>query len=176
MNKYPRELSGGMQQRVGIARAIALKPKILLLDEPFGRLDSLTRMNLQDVVLGILVEEKITTINITHDVDEAIYMSDRICMMTSGPAATVGKLLELPFSRPRHRKEVHGGSPLLQFARQPGFVPRSNKINRTTRRRARPCRIRMSISPPTFRMKKRLFLPEQCVWVDQTLVGNRHAF
>ncbi len=106
MHKYPAEMSGGMQQRVGIARAIALKPRMLLLDEPFGRLDSLTRMELQDVVLGILNREKITTVVITHDVDEAIYMSDRICMMTNGPAATVGQVLELPFDRPRQRKEV----------------------------------------------------------------------
>ncbi len=106
MHKYPAEMSGGMQQRVGIARAIALKPRLLLLDEPFGRLDSLTRMELQDVILGILNREQITTVVITHDVDEAIYMSDRICMMTNGPAATVGQVLELPFERPRRRKEI----------------------------------------------------------------------
>ena len=106
MNKYPREMSGGMQQRVGIARAIALKPKMLLLDEPFGRLDSLTRMELQDVILEILAREKVTTMIITHDVDEAIYMADRVCMMTNGPGAKVGKLLSLPFDRPRIRAEV----------------------------------------------------------------------
>ncbi|MFI4876461.1 MAG: ABC transporter ATP-binding protein [Blastopirellula sp. JB062] len=106
MHKYPRELSGGMQQRVGIARAIALKPKMLLLDEPFGRLDSLTRMELQDVILQILDREKITTLLVTHDVDEAIYMSDRICMMTSGPAARVGQVLEMPFERPRQREAL----------------------------------------------------------------------
>ena len=106
MDKLPGEMSGGMQQRVGIARAIALKPKMLLLDEPFGRLDSLTRMELQDVVLEILDREKITTMVITHDVDEAIYMADRVCMMTSGPNSKVGKLLELPFGWPRNRAEV----------------------------------------------------------------------
>ena len=95
-----------MQQRVGIARAIALKPKMLLLDEPFGRLDSLTRMELQDVMLEILNREHITTLLITHDVDEAIFMSDRICMMTSGPAARVGQLLDIPFERPRVRESV----------------------------------------------------------------------
>ena len=106
MSKYPREMSGGMQQRVGIARAIALKPRMLLLDEPFGRLDSLTRMDLQDVILDVLDREHITTMVITHDVDEAIYMSDRVCMMTSGPAARVGQVLELPYSRPRKRADV----------------------------------------------------------------------
>lgn len=106
MHKYPRELSGGMQQRVGIARAIALKPKMLLLDEPFGRLDSLTRMELQDVILKILDRERISTMLVTHDVDEAIYMADRICMMTTGPRARVGQILDLPFARPRIREEV----------------------------------------------------------------------
>lgn len=106
MKKYPREMSGGMQQRVGIARAIALKPKMLLLDEPFGRLDSLTRMELQDVILDILDRQKITTMVITHDVDEAIYMSDRICMMTNGPRAKVGHVLEIPIERPRKRHDV----------------------------------------------------------------------
>tara|TARA_R110002072_G_scaffold302603_1_gene486704 strand:- start:166966 stop:167937 length:972 start_codon:yes stop_codon:yes gene_type:complete len=106
MSKYPREMSGGMQQRVGIARAIALKPRMLLLDEPFGRLDSLTRMDLQDVILDVLNREQITTMVVTHDVDEAIYMSDRVCMMTTGPAARVGQVLELPFDRPRNRADV----------------------------------------------------------------------
>ena len=106
LHKYPREMSGGMQQRVGIARAIALKPRVLLLDEPFGRLDSLTRMDLQDVILRVLDREHITTLLITHDIDEAIYMSDRVCMMTSGPHARVGKLLEVPFTRPRDRAAV----------------------------------------------------------------------
>lgn len=106
MDKYPREMSGGMQQRVGIARAIALKPNMLLLDEPFGRLDSLTRMELQDVILRILDKEKITTMLVTHDVDEAIYMADRICMMTNGPNAKVGQVLELPLPRPRNRADT----------------------------------------------------------------------
>lgn len=106
MRKYPKEMSGGMQQRVGIARAIALRPRMLLLDEPFGRLDSLTRMDLQDVILEILDREKITTVVITHDVDEAIYMADRVCMMTNGPEASVGQVLEIPFERPRVRADV----------------------------------------------------------------------
>lgn len=106
MNKYPRELSGGMQQRVGIARAIALKPKVLLLDEPFGRLDSLTRMELQDVILGIFDREQITTVMITHDPDEAVFMSDRICMMTNGPQAKVGEVMTIDFQRPRNREAL----------------------------------------------------------------------
>ncbi|ADE53368.1 ABC transporter ATP-binding protein [Coraliomargarita akajimensis] len=106
MHKYPREMSGGMQQRVGIARAIALKPRMLLLDEPLGRLDSLTRMELQDVILRILDKEKITTMIITHDPDEAVYMSDRICMMTNGPHAKVGEVMEIDFERPRNREEI----------------------------------------------------------------------
>lgn len=106
MRRYPKEMSGGMQQRVGIARAIALRPKMLLLDEPFGRLDSLTRMELQDVILKILNFEKITTMMITHDPDEAVYMSDRICMMTNGPGAKVGEVMGIGFERPRNREEI----------------------------------------------------------------------
>ncbi|WP_193211707.1 ABC transporter ATP-binding protein [Luteolibacter marinus] len=103
MDKYPREMSGGMQQRVGIARAIALKPKLLLLDEPFGRLDSLTRMELQDVMLEILDREKITTVLVSHDVDEVVFLCDRVVMMTNGPAATIGEILSIDFPRPRER-------------------------------------------------------------------------
>ncbi|MDZ4782609.1 MAG: ABC transporter ATP-binding protein [Planctomycetia bacterium] len=101
-----KELSQGMQQRVGIARAFAISPKMLLLDEPFGMLDSLTRMELQDVLQEILERERKTTLMVTHDVDEALYMSDRIVMMTSGPAARVGEILQVPFERPRDRAAV----------------------------------------------------------------------
>jgi len=118
MQKYPREMSGGMQQRVGIARAIALKPKILLLDEPFGRLDSLTRMELQDVILGILNRDKITTMLITHDVDEAVYMSDRICMMTNGPHAKVGSVMTVDFPRPRDREAMMGDDRFFHYREQ----------------------------------------------------------
>lgn len=101
-----RELSQGMQQRVGIARAFALKPKMLLLDEPFGMLDSLTRGQLQDVLLEVLNKEKTTAIMITHDVDESIFLADRVIMMTSGPRATIGDTLQVEISKPRKRKEV----------------------------------------------------------------------
>ena len=106
MDKYPREMSGGMQQRVGIARAIALKPKVLLLDEPFGRLDSLTRMELQDVILDILDREKITTVLVSHDVDEVVFLCDRVVMMTNGPAATIGEVLSIDFPKPRDRASM----------------------------------------------------------------------
>lgn len=105
-HKKASALSQGMQQRVGIARAFALKPKILLLDEPFGMLDSLTRAELQDVLLEIWNKEKITAIMITHDVDESIYLADRVIMMTSGPKAKIGDILSIPLDRPRIRKEI----------------------------------------------------------------------
>jgi len=105
-DKKATELSQGMQQRVGIARAFALKPKVLLLDEPFGMLDSLTRAELQDVLLEVWNREKITAVMITHDVDESIYLADRVIMMTSGPRAKIGDELYIPLERPRTRKEV----------------------------------------------------------------------
>ncbi len=105
-DKKATELSQGMQQRVGIARAFALKPKVLLLDEPFGMLDSLTRGELQDVLLEIWQKEQITAVAITHDVDEAIFLADRVIMMTSGPYAKIGDELIIPFERPRKRKDV----------------------------------------------------------------------
>jgi len=105
-HKKAPELSQGMQQRVGIARAFALKPKILLLDEPFGMLDSLTRAELQDVLLEVWNREQITAVMITHDVDESIYLADRVIMMTSGPYAKVGDILEIPLARPRDRRSV----------------------------------------------------------------------
>ena len=106
LHKRATELSQGMQQRVGIARAFALKPKILLLDEPFGMLDSLTRAELQDVLLEVWDKEKITAIQITHDVDEAIFLADRVIMMTSGPRAQIGDILDIDFARPRVRKDI----------------------------------------------------------------------
>ncbi|WP_299551294.1 ABC transporter ATP-binding protein [Seonamhaeicola sp.] len=105
-HKKASELSQGMQQRVGIARAFAIKPKVLLLDEPFGMLDSLTRGELQDILIEIWNKEKITAVMITHDVDEAIFLADRVVMMTSGPSAKIGDVLEVDFERPRTRKTV----------------------------------------------------------------------
>jgi nitrate/nitrite transport system ATP-binding protein len=105
-DKYPHELSGGMKQRVGVARALATRPKMLLLDEPFGALDALTRPKLQQQVLEIWENHRQAVMMITHDVDEAIFMSDRVVMMTNGPSATIGKTLEIPIPRPRDRHEL----------------------------------------------------------------------
>jgi len=106
MNKRPAELSQGMRQRVGIARAFALKPKMLLLDEPFGMLDSLTRYELQQVLIELWRKNRITALMVTHDVDEALFLADRIVCMTDGPEADVGDVLEVHFPRPRERKAV----------------------------------------------------------------------
>nr|WP_164976188.1 ABC transporter ATP-binding protein [Oleiharenicola lentus] len=106
MHKKPAELSQGMRQRCGIARAFALSPKMLLLDEPFGMLDSLTRVELQQVLIDLWQKDRKTALMVTHDVDEAIFLSDRVVMMTSGPAATVGEILEVKFPRPRNRKQL----------------------------------------------------------------------
>ena len=106
LHKRPGEISGGMKQRVGIARALAMKPKVLLLDEPFGALDALTRAHLQDTVMHIQQELNTTIVMITHDVDEAVLLSDRVLMMTNGPAATVGEILAVDLPRPRHRVQL----------------------------------------------------------------------
>ena len=106
MHQFPGDLSQGMRQRVGIARAFALQPKMLLLDEPFGMLDSLTKMELQEVLLDLWRRNKLTTLMVTHDVDEAIFLSDRVVMMTDGPEAEVGDVLAIPFAHPRNRVEV----------------------------------------------------------------------
>ncbi|WP_027855344.1 ABC transporter ATP-binding protein [Marinobacterium litorale] len=103
MHKRPDEISGGMKQRVGIARALAMEPKVLLMDEPFGALDALTRAHLQDSLMEIQKDLNNTVIMITHDVDEAVLLSDRIVMMTNGPAATVGEVLNVELARPRDR-------------------------------------------------------------------------
>lgn len=106
MHKRPDEISGGMKQRVGIARALAMEPEVLLLDEPFGALDALTRAHLQDSVMEIQKDLGSTMMMVTHDVDEAVLLSDRIVMMTNGPAATVGKILDVDLPRPRERVSI----------------------------------------------------------------------
>jgi nitrate/nitrite transport system ATP-binding protein len=106
MTRKPAELSQGMRQRCGIARAFALSPKMLLLDEPFGMLDSLTRYELQEVLVDLWQKDQKTALMVTHDVDEALFLSDRVVMMTNGPAATVGEILEVKFPRPRSRKQL----------------------------------------------------------------------
>jgi nitrate/nitrite transport system ATP-binding protein len=105
-DKRPSEVSGGMKQRVGIARALAMEPKVLLLDEPFGALDALTRAHLQDSVMALHQKLGNTVIMITHDVDEAVLLSDRIVMMTNGPSARIGEVLDVPLPRPRKRLEL----------------------------------------------------------------------
>jgi nitrate/nitrite transport system ATP-binding protein len=105
-SKKPAEISGGMKQRVGIARALAMKPKILLLDEPFGALDALTRAHLQDRVMQISMELGNTVMMITHDVEEAVLLSDRIVMLTNGPSSTIGSICEVPLARPRQRLDL----------------------------------------------------------------------
>ena len=120
--KRPHEISGGMKQRVGIARALAMEPKVLLLDEPFGALDALTRAKLQDELLKIVARTQSTTVMVTHDVDEAVLLSDRIVMMTNGPAATIGEILSVDLARPRDRialaedtRYVHYRKAVLDF-------------------------------------------------------------
>jgi nitrate/nitrite transport system ATP-binding protein len=123
--KRPAELSGGMKQRVGIARALAMEPKLLLMDEPFGALDALTRAHLQDTLMEIQGRLRNTVITITHDVDEAVLLADRVVMMTNGPAATIGQVLRVDLPRPRRRLEltedptyVHARAELLRFLYQ----------------------------------------------------------
>jgi nitrate/nitrite transport system ATP-binding protein len=115
--KRPGEVSGGMKQRIGIARALAMEPKVLLLDEPFGALDALTRASLQDAVAEIHARVGCTVLMITHDVDEAVYLSDRIVMMTNGPSATIGEILDVNFPRPRLRAAM-ADEPRFNSARQ----------------------------------------------------------
>jgi bicarbonate transport system ATP-binding protein/nitrate/nitrite transport system ATP-binding protein len=105
-NKRPGQLSGGMKQRVSIARALSIRPQVLILDEPFGALDAITKEELQEELLKIWSEYKITVLMITHDIDEALFLADRIVMMTNGPAAKIGEVMEVPFPRPRDRAQL----------------------------------------------------------------------
>ena len=117
-DKRPGEISGGMKQRVGIARALAMKPKVLLMDEPFGALDALTRAHLQDAVMEIQSRLNTTILLITHDVDEAVLLSDRVMMMTNGPAARVGEVLQVELARPRSRLALANDHMFHQYRQQ----------------------------------------------------------
>jgi nitrate/nitrite transport system ATP-binding protein len=116
--KRPQEISGGMKQRVGIARALAMEPKMLLMDEPFGALDALTRARLQDELLKIVATTGATVMMVTHDVDEAVLLSDRIVMMTNGPAATIGEVLRVDLPRPRNRVELVEDRDYVQYRKE----------------------------------------------------------
>ena len=105
-DKRPPQISGGMKQRVSIARALAIRPKVLILDEPFGALDAITKEELQEELLKIWTDHRCTVLMITHDIDEALFLADRLVMMTNGPAATIGEVLEIPFPRPRDRVQM----------------------------------------------------------------------
>ena len=118
LHKRPHEVSGGMKQRVGIARALAMEPKVLLMDEPFGALDALTRAHLQDELLKIVARTQSTVVMVTHDVDEAVLLSDRIVMMTNGPAATIGEILRVGLPRPRNRVELAEDSAYVHCRKQ----------------------------------------------------------
>ena len=113
--KRPGEISGGMKQRVGIARALSMEPKVLLLDEPFGALDALTRAKLQDELLQIVAKTESTVVMVTHDVDEAVLLSDKIVMMTNGPSATIGEVLAVDLPRPRDRVALAQSAPYQQY-------------------------------------------------------------
>ncbi len=115
MHKYPGEISGGMKQRVGIARALAMEPKVLLMDEPFGALDALTRARLQDELMRICEATHATTVMVTHDVDEAVLLSDRIVMMTNGPAATIGEVLTVDLPHPRDRLSLGSNPKYMEY-------------------------------------------------------------
>jgi nitrate/nitrite transport system ATP-binding protein len=104
--KKPGQISGGMKQRVAIARALSIRPQVLILDEPFGALDAITKEELQEELLQIWREHQVTVLMITHDIDEALFLADRLVMMTNGPAAKIGEILQIPFSRPRDRKSI----------------------------------------------------------------------
>lgn len=105
-DKKPSQISGGMKQRVAIARALSIRPQVLILDEPFGALDAITKEELQEELLQIWSDHQVTVLMITHDIDEALFLADRVVMMTNGPAAQIGEILDIPFSRPRNRRRI----------------------------------------------------------------------
>jgi nitrate/nitrite transport system ATP-binding protein len=135
--KLPGELSGGMKQRVAIARALAIRPRLLLLDEPFGALDALTRGNLQEQLMGLCQEAGVTTVMVTHDVDEALLLSDRVVMLTNGPEAEIGQILEVPIPRPRHRLEVMDHPRYYQLRSELiGFLQQQRRLRQRRAERA----------------------------------------
>ncbi|MBD2201416.1 ATP-binding cassette domain-containing protein [Calothrix sp. FACHB-1219] len=105
-DKKPSQISGGMKQRVAIARALSIRPQVLILDEPFGALDAITKEELQEELLQIWRDHQVTVLMITHDIDEALFLADRVVMMTNGPSAQIGEILEIPFARPRNRRRI----------------------------------------------------------------------
>ena len=151
MHKRPDEISGGMKQRVGIARALAMEPKVLLMDEPFGALDALTRAHMQESLMEIHAELGNTVIMITHDVDEAVLLSDRIVMMSNGPAASIGEILKIDLPRPRDRVELSGNEKynfyrheVLQFLYERQRHPGENKAE-TTEKEEKPSPSTLSV-------------------------------
>lgn len=118
LNKYPFEISGGMKQRVGIARAFAVEPKVLLLDEPFGALDALTKSSLQDELVRIVEKTRMTVVMVTHDIDEAIFLSDRIVALSNGPAARIGQIWQIETARPRDRLQLATDAGSLKYRKE----------------------------------------------------------
>jgi nitrate/nitrite transport system ATP-binding protein len=145
-DKLPGELSGGMKQRVAIARALAIRPRLLLLDEPFGALDALTRGNLQEQLMDLCQQARVTTVMVTHDVDEALLLSDRVVMLTNGPEAEIGQILEVPFARPRQRLEVMDHPRYYQLrAELIGFLQQQRRL----RQRRAEREMELTLSPVT---------------------------
>lgn len=172
MHKRPAELSQGMRQRVGIARAFALSPRMLLLDEPFGMLDSLTRMELQQVLVDLWTRNHLTALMVTHDVDEALFLSDRVVMMTNGPEATVGDILTVPFPRPRDRKALLEDpeyyrlrAELIEFLEVRAYTLKG-LTPPTAPKRVPPTTASPPLSPSTLPLPTRPVVPEPAVTVE----------